>query len=53
MSHRFEDRIVIISGAGSVGPGWGNGRAAAVAFAREGAQVYGLDRKLDAMAETA
>ena len=37
MSHRFQDRIVIISGAGSVGPGWGNGRAAAVAFAREGA----------------
>jgi len=53
MSHRFQDRIVIISGAGSVGPGWGNGRAAAVAFAREGAKVYGLDRNLDAMAETA
>jgi TRAP-type C4-dicarboxylate transport system permease small subunit len=26
-------------GAGSSGPGWGNGKAAAVAFAREGARV--------------
>ncbi len=53
MSHRFQDRVVLITGAGSVGPGWGNGRAAAVAFAREGAKVFGLDRTADAMAETA
>ncbi len=53
MSKRFQDRIVIISGAGSVGSGWGNGRAAAVQFAREGAQVFGVDRNLAAMDETA
>ena len=53
MSKRFQDKVVIISGAGSVGPGWGNGRAAAVLFAQEGAQVYGVDRNLAAMDETA
>jgi len=53
VSKRFQDRIVIISGAGSVGSGWGNGRAAAVQFAREGAQVFGVDRNLAAMDETA
>ncbi|MEO3475591.1 SDR family NAD(P)-dependent oxidoreductase [Roseomonas sp. CAU 1739] len=53
MSQRFQDKVVIVSGAGSVGPGWGNGRAAAVLFAQEGAKVYGVDRNLAAMAETA
>jgi NAD(P)-dependent dehydrogenase (short-subunit alcohol dehydrogenase family) len=53
MAQRFQDKVVIISGAGSVGPGWGNGRAAAVLFAQEGAQVYGVDRDLAAMEETA
>ena len=50
---RFKDRIVIVSGAGCVGPGWGNGRATAVAFAAEGAVVLGLDRDAASMAETA
>ena len=53
MSRRFEGKVVIVSGAGSVGPGWGNGRAAAVMFAAEGAQVFGVDRSLAAMEETA
>ena len=53
MSKRFQDKVVIVSGAGSVGIGWGNGRAAAVLFAQEGARVYGVDRNLAAMAETA
>ncbi|HTF13030.1 MAG TPA: 3-oxoacyl-ACP reductase, partial [Burkholderiales bacterium] len=30
MTRRLEGRIAIITGAGSVGPGWGNGRATAV-----------------------
>jgi NAD(P)-dependent dehydrogenase (short-subunit alcohol dehydrogenase family) len=50
---RLEGKIAFISGAGSVGPGWGNGRATAVLFAREGAKVFGVDRNPDAMAETA
>lgn len=50
---RLAGRVAIVSGAGSVGPGWGNGRAIAVRFAEEGAVVFGLDRDLSRMAETA
>lgn len=53
MGPRFSGKIVLITGAGSVGPGWGNGRAAAVGFAREGATVIGTDRELAPMQETA
>ncbi|MGG5811694.1 SDR family NAD(P)-dependent oxidoreductase [Falsiroseomonas sp. CW058] len=53
MQQRFAGRIALVTGAGCVGPGWGNGRAIAVALAREGAAVIGLDRSPDAMAETA
>jgi hypothetical protein len=45
--------VVFVTGAGSVGPGWGNGRAIAVRFAQEGAVVCGVDRDLDRLAETA
>ncbi len=31
--------------APSIGPGWGNGKATAVTFAREGAQVFCVDRR--------
>lgn len=40
-------------GAGSSGPGWGNGKAAAVAFAREGARVACVDLVAEAAEETA
>jgi NAD(P)-dependent dehydrogenase (short-subunit alcohol dehydrogenase family) len=40
MAGRLEGKIAIITGAGCVGPGWGNGQAAAVAFVREGARVF-------------
>ncbi|MGX9962068.1 SDR family NAD(P)-dependent oxidoreductase [Roseomonas sp. F4] len=53
MSARFTGKIVLVTGAGSVGTGWGNGRAIAVGFAREGATVIGLDRDLESMVETA
>ncbi len=53
MTQRFAGKIVLVTGAGSVGPGWGNGRAIAVGFAREGATVIGLDRDAAAMGETA
>ncbi|HEY8611845.1 MAG TPA: SDR family NAD(P)-dependent oxidoreductase [Roseomonas sp.] len=53
MAGRLAGKVAIITGAGSVGPGWGNGRAAAVLFAREGALVYGVDKNLSAMEETA
>jgi NAD(P)-dependent dehydrogenase (short-subunit alcohol dehydrogenase family) len=52
MPGRVEGKVALISGAGCVGPGWGNGRAAAVLFAREGAKVFAVDKNADAMTET-
>jgi NAD(P)-dependent dehydrogenase (short-subunit alcohol dehydrogenase family) len=49
---RFQQRVALVSGAGSVGPGWGNGRATAVRFAEEGAKVFAVDRDESALAET-
>jgi NAD(P)-dependent dehydrogenase (short-subunit alcohol dehydrogenase family) len=51
-SGRFAGKVAIVTGAGSIGPGWGNGRSIAVAFAREGATVIGIDRDDAAMRET-
>jgi NAD(P)-dependent dehydrogenase (short-subunit alcohol dehydrogenase family) len=50
---RLSDRIVIVTGAGSAGPGWGNGKAAAALFAREGAAVFAVDVNEAAARETA
>lgn len=52
MGTRLENRIAIVTGAGCIGPGWGNGRAVAVRFAEEGAKIYAVDRDLEAMQET-
>jgi NAD(P)-dependent dehydrogenase (short-subunit alcohol dehydrogenase family) len=49
---RLAGKVALISGAGCIGPGWGNGRAAAVLFAREGAKVFAVDKDADSMAET-
>ena len=49
---RLAHKVAIITGAGCVGPGWGNGRATAVRFAQEGAKVFAVDIDLDAMADT-
>jgi len=49
---RFEGKVVIVTGAGCVGPGWGNGRATAVRFAEEGAGVLAVDRELARLNET-
>ncbi|HLS68705.1 MAG TPA: glucose 1-dehydrogenase [Kiloniellales bacterium] len=40
---RLKDKIALVFGAGSIGEGWGNGKAAAVAYAREGARVVAVD----------
>ena len=52
MGDRVKDRVAIVTGAGSAGPGWGNGKAAAVLYAREGARVLAVDIDLAAAAET-
>src|SRR6476660_8124202 len=43
MPDRLQNKIAIVFGAGSVGPGWGNGKATATLFAREGAHVVCVD----------
>jgi NAD(P)-dependent dehydrogenase (short-subunit alcohol dehydrogenase family) len=52
MSGRLEGKVAIVAGAGCAGPGWGNGRACAVLFAKEGARVFAVDRDAAAMEET-
>jgi len=49
---RLEGKVAIVTGAGSRGPGIGNGKAAAVLFAREGAKVLVLDQLLERAEET-
>jgi NAD(P)-dependent dehydrogenase (short-subunit alcohol dehydrogenase family) len=48
----FKGKVAMVMGAGSVGPGWGNGKAAAALFARQGAAVFGTDLRADAVEET-
>lgn len=45
---RLEDKVAIVTGAGSRSDGLGNGRAASILFAREGAKVLAVDRELAA-----
>ena len=52
MTGRLKDRVAIVVGAGSSGPGWGNGKCTAVTFARQGAKVFCVDRKRAAAEET-
>ena len=49
---RLKGKTAMVVGAGSIGPGWGNGKATAVTFAREGAQVFCVDRNGAAAQET-
>ena len=51
--NRLEGRVVLVFGAGSVGAGWGNGKATSVAYAREGATVIAVDRERSAADATA
>lgn len=53
MVDRLKGKTAIVFGAGSSGPGWGNGKAAAVAYAREGAAVACIDLDRAAAEETA
>ena len=45
-------KVAIVTGAGSVGPGWGNGKATATLLARQGASVFLIDINAEAVAET-
>jgi NAD(P)-dependent dehydrogenase (short-subunit alcohol dehydrogenase family) len=49
---RLEGKVALVTGSGSIGPGWGNGKAIAVLFARQGAKVVGADLNALAAEET-
>ena len=53
MAGRLTGKRALVMGAGSSGPGWGNGKATAVLFAREGAKVVCADVNGAAAQETA
>lgn len=52
MGERLKGKVAIVTGAGSIGPGMGNGKATAIVFAREGARVMVVDYNLEAAEET-
>jgi NAD(P)-dependent dehydrogenase (short-subunit alcohol dehydrogenase family) len=52
MAERLKGKAAVVTGAGSSGPGMGNGKAAAILFAREGARVVLVDLKEEAVRET-
>jgi NAD(P)-dependent dehydrogenase (short-subunit alcohol dehydrogenase family) len=49
---RLKGKTAMVVGAGSIGPGWGNGKATAATFARHGAQVFCVDRDAAAARQT-
>jgi NAD(P)-dependent dehydrogenase (short-subunit alcohol dehydrogenase family) len=53
MAGRLAGKTALVVGAGSIGPGWGNGKATAVLFARQGANVLCADINGEAANETA
>lgn len=52
MGQRLKGKVAIVTGAGSIGPGMGNGKATAIVFAREEARVMLVDLNLEAAEET-
>ena len=52
MADRMTGKVAVVTGAGSRAAGVGNGKAAAILFAREGASVVCADHILDRAAET-
>ena len=52
MGARVDGKIAIVTGAGSVGVGVGNGKAAALVYSREGAKVVLSDLNIQSAQET-
>ncbi|MBI4246612.1 MAG: SDR family oxidoreductase [Candidatus Rokubacteria bacterium] len=52
MADRLRGKVAIVTGAGSRGPGLGNGKATAILFAREGARVLCVDQVRERAEET-
>ena len=49
---RLDGKVALVTGCGTVGEGWGNGKAIAVLLARQGASVYGCDLDFSAAEAT-
>lgn len=49
---RLDGKVAFISGVGSVGDGWGNGKATATLLARQGARIFGTDISAGAAEDT-
>jgi NAD(P)-dependent dehydrogenase (short-subunit alcohol dehydrogenase family) len=49
---RLDGKVALVTGCGTKGEGWGNGKAIAVLLARQGAKVYGCDLELAAAQAT-
>ena len=52
MGERLKGKVAMVTGAGSIGSGMGNGKATAILFAREGARVMLVDLNPEAAEET-
>jgi NAD(P)-dependent dehydrogenase (short-subunit alcohol dehydrogenase family) len=52
MAGRLAGKVAIVTGAGSRGPGLGNGKATSILFAREGARVLCVDQARERAEET-
>jgi NAD(P)-dependent dehydrogenase (short-subunit alcohol dehydrogenase family) len=48
----FKGKIALVTGCGSIGPGFGNGKATAIQLARQGARIFGVDLNKGAATET-
>ncbi len=49
---RLDGKVALVTGCGTHGEGWGNGKAISVLLARQGAKIFGADLNLDAAKET-
>ena len=49
---RLDGKVALVTGCGTIGEGWGNGKAIAVLLARQGASVFGCDLNLEAAQAT-
>ena len=49
---RLDGKVALVTGLGTIGEGWGNGKTIAVLLARQGASVFGCDLDLAAAQAT-
>ena len=49
---RLDGKVALVTGCGTHGEGWGNGKAISVLLARQGAKIFGADLNIDAAKET-